>query len=796
MSRNPSLNATVVASNTNDSCEDWRKNLRGEESEALLSLPRPDTWWTGKKPTGTVHSLPLPDLSNISRDQLLAYFDNTWTITETLYSGLAKEEAFYIPPYHNLRHPLVFYYVHTAVLYINKFLVAGLIDAPINPFFERIFETGVDEMSWDDMNKNSMDWPSIAECLDYRRKAYNLVRDVILTHPSLDKGSITIDDPSWAIPMGFEHERIHIETSSVLFAELPIQYLKKPPHWPDYHPSVSQKSTASVLENPLVPVAGAQVTLGKPRTWPSFGWDNEYGAQTYNVRSFEAARHPTTNGEFLEFVKALGYNQRKYWTEEGWSWRCFRNVKWPTFWVPYGPQGLHQYQHRVIFDVVDLVLEWPAIVNVHEAQAYCRWKSEVDNVLSQPYRLLTELEHNLIREKKDKPVDYTMVYSGSNIFQEAHINGQLAFSSPSPVNANPTNSKGFSDVFGNVWQWCSDFVAPLDGFEVHPLYQDFSDPCFDKKHSIIMGGSFISTGDELSIWSRFHFRGHFFQHAGFRLARNTDGNASIDTSCKQFYYAKFRSAGQMTYETDKLLQEYLDLHYGKPEDIFSLGIGPSDAAEFPKRCAVWTIERAKQLGIPHERVLDLGCAVGASTFYLAQYFNSAEGIDLSESFINAAKRLAETGTCDAKRLVRGEVYQAWTATIPEDIDRARVKFSVGDACDLPLSLGKYDAIMMANLICRVPNPRQCLDGIKQLVNEGGLVVMMTPFTWLPEYTPKDKWVGATNESPDSFEELTKYMTGLGFSLKGRSTLPLILRETERKFQFILSEASAWQLSSS
>lgn len=31
-------------------------------------------------------------------------------------------------------------------VYINKFRVAGLLSDPLNPYFEHIFETGVDEM--------------------------------------------------------------------------------------------------------------------------------------------------------------------------------------------------------------------------------------------------------------------------------------------------------------------------------------------------------------------------------------------------------------------------------------------------------------------------------------------------------------------------------------------------------------------------------------------------------------------------------------------------------------------------
>lgn len=41
-------------------------------------------------------------------------------------------------PYHQLRHPMMFYYGHPAVLYINKFRVAGLLEDGIDLFFEQV----------------------------------------------------------------------------------------------------------------------------------------------------------------------------------------------------------------------------------------------------------------------------------------------------------------------------------------------------------------------------------------------------------------------------------------------------------------------------------------------------------------------------------------------------------------------------------------------------------------------------------------------------------------------------------
>ena len=150
--------------------EIWRKNLRGDLDGDLRGA-RPKWWWTGLPPQdcpgrqsdGTLTSLAQPNLESCTRRSVRDYFENTWTLTEVLFSSLCAEEAFYRPPYHHLRHPMLFYYCHPPALYINKLRVAGLIEAPLDPNFERLFETGVDEMRWDDMSKNEMLWPSVRE---------------------------------------------------------------------------------------------------------------------------------------------------------------------------------------------------------------------------------------------------------------------------------------------------------------------------------------------------------------------------------------------------------------------------------------------------------------------------------------------------------------------------------------------------------------------------------------------------------------------------------------------------------
>ena len=146
----------------------------------------------------------------------------------------------------------------------------------MNAYFESIFEVGVDEMLWDDMHKNDMVWPTVREIHEYRKEVYDTVVNAIMTHPSLDdKGGsepviVNQNHPMWALFMGFEHERIHLETSSVLFAETPIDLVQRPENWPTLYPTFCNGKNTRPVEgvdyptNTMIPVQGKTIHLGKP----------------------------------------------------------------------------------------------------------------------------------------------------------------------------------------------------------------------------------------------------------------------------------------------------------------------------------------------------------------------------------------------------------------------------------------------------------------------------------------------------------------------------------------------------
>ena len=457
-----------------------------------------------------VISLPFLDI-NASKEEYLQYFNNCWLLTEILFHSLKYEQSFYKKPYHLLRHPLIFYYGHVASLYINKMLVAGLISKPINQEFETIFETGVDEMTWDiDTKQNHINWPSLAAVKSYRKKVYELVTKVINENNNLFTQARSQQSPLWAILMSFEHERIHLETSSVLIRELAIEYVRYPKLFSKNNYVTRQNNLPKVNidypQNKFIKISQNTANIGKndPST---YGWDNEYGNKNIEVSEFSVTKALISNGEFFEFVKDNGYHEDKYWSENGLKWRKFRNIYHPTFWLPNGPKGSNLFKLRTCFEVIDMQWNYPVIVNHFEAKAFCTYKQYKEK---ENFRLIHEAEHKLLANYAIDPVKNKEIES---------FNFNLQHLSENPVNINKQENDIY-DANGNLWQWLEDNFYPLDDFVIHDYYKDFSTPCFDDKHKMIAGSSFFSTGNLASIYSRYHFREHFFQHAGFRIVKD------------------------------------------------------------------------------------------------------------------------------------------------------------------------------------------------------------------------------------------------------------------------------------
>jgi 5-histidylcysteine sulfoxide synthase/putative 4-mercaptohistidine N1-methyltranferase len=680
------------------------------------------------------------------RQEILHYFHKTFDLDEQLYDHLARNEAFYLRP-EPLRHPLIFYFGHTASFYINKLNIARLIDHRINASYESMFAIGVDEMSWDDLNEEHYDWPRVDEVRAYRKEVRDFVTNVIRELPL--SMPITWDNPFWVIMMGIEHQRIHLETSSVIIRRLPIEEVRPLDGW-NICPLQGQAP-----ENRLLPVAGGKVILGKTKDHPLYGWDNEFGTHRFEVWDFKAARFLVSNREFLEFVEDNGYEKEQYWTEEGRKWVEFSKARHPLFWI----KESDGYRFRTLAAIIDMPWNWPVEVNYLEAKAFCNRLAEKKGAA---FRLPTEDEWYRLRELhdiKDQPY-----------WQKAPGNINLEhWASSCPVDHFQFGE--FFDIIGNVWQWTETPISGFDGFEVHPCYDDFSTPTFDTQHNLIKGGSWISTGNEATRDSRYAFRRHFFQHAGFRYV---EAEQPLEMP-------------QAMYETDAAVSQYCEAHYG--QTFF-------EVANFPAVCAAICLEHMK--GRPKNRALDLGCSVGRGAFELAREFRFVNGLDFSARFIRIAYQMQEKGILRYELPEEGEIvsyHERRLADLNLTEVASRVEFYQADALNLKPQFSGYDLILAANLLDRLSKPAKFLATIHERLSDRGLLVIASPYTWLEEFTRRENWIGGYRKDGEPYSTLD----GLRDHLKPHFTLvaeprdvEFIIRETNRKFQHSISQVTVWQ----
>ena len=120
--------------------------------------------------------------ADAKREEIRRYFHATFDVYENLFEVLATDDAYYqrADP---LRHPLMFYYGHTAVFYVNKLVLGKILKERVNPEFESTFAIGGDEMSWDDLNDAHYSWPSVASVREYRKQVRAAIDKVIDESP-------------------------------------------------------------------------------------------------------------------------------------------------------------------------------------------------------------------------------------------------------------------------------------------------------------------------------------------------------------------------------------------------------------------------------------------------------------------------------------------------------------------------------------------------------------------------------------------------------------------------------------
>ena len=688
--------------------------------------------------------------------------------------------------------------------------------------------------------------------------------------PNLSEQPITMESPLWSLVMAFEHERIHLETSSVLMRQLPIDCVIEPKGWRIAPSFVTDPKTAP--SNEIVTVPTGTAILGKPTNFASFGWDNEYGKREVEVPEFGASKFLVSNAEFLPFVEAGGYRDKQWWVspqgdDEGWRWATYRNATHPSFWVatshpdmakyiggkpnlPYQKDDGHalagnenKWKLRAEFRIIEMPWDWPAEVNYLEAAAFMRWKASTE-APGVTYRFPTEAEYHMIR---GDPVPFTgatvgtasgaiagsgftegklgsegngkviVVKDTENITEEGRVdiimqpiapgNINMRWHSSTPVNFYGPSSTGFHDSHGNAWQWVEDHFAPLPGFEIHYLYDDFSSPCFDGWHTAIMGGSWVSTGDLDSSFARYHFRRHFFQHLGFRYVRLSNGTvepypgaATVTNLWEGTSTVSKDITDGFSRPTERLPHS---LELVAPTNAMAYNINLAQLAVKAYETHILTNNNTNSSFKPANQasVLHIGCGIGAGTFELCRVFGKVVGVDKREPVIRHARIFQHHGQFEYERIREGILTDTSLVRVPAGIDRTKASFLVGDASTLGNEVllantnnELYDVIILDSVLTRLRQPLDALTRISELVRPGGLVIITSNNDWSPSITPRNSWLGGFKMNGEDMPTLSmlKYAMKKKYTSLETCDLARLSRNHARRYVLDILEASVWR----
>ena len=181
------------------------------------------------------------------------------------------------------------------------------------------------------------------------------------------------------IEIGCHHEKQHQE---LLYTD--IKYiLGNNPLQPKYNDEFKENPIQDFSEE-WIQISEGVYEIGHKTD--DFCYDNEQGVHKKYLNDFSISNKLITNGQYIEFMEAGGYENVLLWHAEAWEWLDQNEINAPFYWHKIDGKW-HQY---TLNGLQELNLKAPVThVSYYEAFAYSQWKG---------MRLPTEEEWEVAQE--------------------------------------------------------------------------------------------------------------------------------------------------------------------------------------------------------------------------------------------------------------------------------------------------------------------------------------------------------------------------------------------------------------
>jgi putative 4-mercaptohistidine N1-methyltranferase len=258
--------------------------------------------------------------------------------------------------------------------------------------------------------------------------------------------------------------------------------------------------------------------------------------------------------------------------------------------------------------------------------------------------------------------------------------------------------------------------------------------------------------------SRYAFRRHFFQHAGFRYVVSTDEQPP--------------NLADNHYETDSEVCLQLHSHFQQlqsSDDCITANYQFETVNSLTENTYLKTLTEVviksmeKYCSTALPKGLDLGCSVGGLSFMLSPSFSNIDAVDFSARYIQHGVKLQQ-GECVRYVVPReGDIVDFENFSLPPLLlDGAnKVHFSQGDLSNLKAIHKGYDVVIVQHALEKSYDPSLFLTTINQRLNNHGLLVIVADYNFDESITDKSKWLGGqkiNGENVTGFEAMNSLLS--------------------------------------